>query len=132
MAWTAMMNDFSYQIIILYISAIFWTLAYDTIYGAQDMSDDEIIGIKSTSIKFKNNIKFFTSLSYFLSAVLLIFFFRKFIGMNIPTLFLLIFFLTLVCQILLFDKRVPEKCLKAFKINNLSGLVLFLTIIFLN
>ena len=132
MAWTAMMNDFSYQIIILYISAIFWTLAYDTIYGAQDMSDDEIIGIKSTSIKFKNNIKFFTSLSYFLSAVLLIFFFRKFIGMNIPTLFLLIFFLTLVCQILLFDKRVPKKCLKAFKINNLSGLVLFLTIIFLN
>ena len=132
MAWTAIMNDFSYQIIILYISAIFWTLAYDTIYGAQDMSDDEIIGIKSTSIKFKNNIKFFTSLSYFLSAVLLIFFFRKFIGMNIPTLFLLIFFLTLLYQILLFDKRVPKKCLKAFKINNLSGLVLFLTIIFLN
>ena len=27
-------------------SAIFWTLGYDTIYGAQDMSDDEIIGFK--------------------------------------------------------------------------------------
>ena len=36
------------------MSAIFWTLGYDTIYGAQDMVDDEIIGlIKSTSIKFK-------------------------------------------------------------------------------
>mgnify|MGYP006262618949 FL=1 len=57
MAWTAMGNNISQEIIILYLSAIFWTLGYDTIYGAQDMSDDEIIGLKSTSIKFKDNIK---------------------------------------------------------------------------
>ena len=57
MAWAAINNDITAEIIILYISAIFWTLGYDTIYGAQDMSDDEIIGLKSTSIKFKNNIK---------------------------------------------------------------------------
>ena len=55
MAWTAIHNNISIDIILLYISAIFWTLGYDTIYGAQDMSDDEIIGLKSTSIKFKNN-----------------------------------------------------------------------------
>ena len=53
MAWTAMNNEISLEILLLYASAIFWTLGYDTIYGAQDMSDDEIIGIKSTSIKFK-------------------------------------------------------------------------------
>ena len=53
MAWTSLNNTVSVEIIILYVSAIFWTLGYDTIYGAQDMSDDEIIGIKSTSIKFK-------------------------------------------------------------------------------
>ena len=55
MAWTAMNNSLSIGIIILYVSAIFWTLGYDTIYGAQDMSDDEIIGLKSTAIKFKKN-----------------------------------------------------------------------------
>ena len=59
MAWTAMNNNISIEVIVLYLSAIFWTLGYDTIYGAQDMSDDEIIGLKSTSIKFKNNIKLF-------------------------------------------------------------------------
>jgi len=59
MGWTAINNDISLEIIILYISAIFWTLGYDTIYGAQDMSDDEIIGLKSTSIKFKENIRLF-------------------------------------------------------------------------
>ena len=57
MAWSSINNSISPEILILYLSAIFWTLGYDTIYGAQDMSDDEIIGIKSTSIKFKKNIK---------------------------------------------------------------------------
>ena len=54
MAWTAINNSkYHLKLCILYLSAIFWTLGYDTIYGAQDMSDDEIIGLKSTSIKFK-------------------------------------------------------------------------------
>jgi 4-hydroxybenzoate polyprenyltransferase len=53
MAWTASTNYISQEIIIFYLSAIFWTLGYDTIYGAQDIRDDEIIGVKSTSIKFK-------------------------------------------------------------------------------
>ena len=65
MAWTAINNNVSYEIIILYISAIFWTLGYDTIYGVQDMTDDEIIGVRSTSIKFKKNIKLFVGTSYF-------------------------------------------------------------------
>ena len=45
MALTAIHNNISIDIILLYISAIFWTLGYDTIYGAQDMSDDEIIDL---------------------------------------------------------------------------------------
>ena len=67
MAWSAMNNFISLEIVVLYISAIFWTLGYDTIYGAQDMSDDEIIGLKSTSIKFKRNIKEFIAISYFIT-----------------------------------------------------------------
>ena len=64
MAWTAINNGITYEIVILYLSAIFWTLGYDTIYGAQDMSDDEIIGLKSTSIKFKNNPHKFLIICY--------------------------------------------------------------------
>ena len=47
MAWSAMNNTINIDILLLYLSAIFWTLGYDTIYGAQDMSADEIIGLKS-------------------------------------------------------------------------------------
>ena len=38
MAWAAYNDNISFEIIIVYISAIFWTLGYDTIYGAQDLS----------------------------------------------------------------------------------------------
>ena len=50
-----MTNEISYLPILLYLGAIFWTLGYDTVYGAQDISEDEIIGMKSTAIKFKKN-----------------------------------------------------------------------------
>ena len=92
MAWAAMNNNISYEIIALYVSAIFWTLGYDTIYGAQDMTDDEIIGVKSTSIKFKKNIKLFVSLCYILSSLILIYLFKNNINLNIFTFLLTLFF----------------------------------------
>ena len=64
LAWTSINNDISLAPIVFYFGAIFWTLGYDTIYGYQDIKDDEIIGVKSTSIKFKNNPKSFLILCY--------------------------------------------------------------------
>jgi 4-hydroxybenzoate polyprenyltransferase len=128
MAWTSINNDISLEIIILYISAIFWTLGYDTIYGAQDMSDDEIIGLKSTSIKFKKNIKLFVGICYLLSFSLLTCIFYNKIGFNLFTFLFLMFVLTLLSQLKIFDKNEPSSCLAAFKLNNLSGLFLFTSI----
>jgi 4-hydroxybenzoate polyprenyltransferase len=132
MAWAAINNSISFEIIILYISAIFWTLGYDTIYGAQDMVDDEIIGIKSTSIKFKKNIKFFVSISYLLTALILFYLFYMEIGVNIFTTLLVFFILSLFLQIKKFNKLKPRSCLDAFKLNNISGLILFLSIYSIN
>ncbi|MFL2877705.1 MAG: 4-hydroxybenzoate octaprenyltransferase [Candidatus Pelagibacter sp.] len=132
MAWTALNNNISYEIITLYISAIFWTLGYDTIYGAQDMVDDEIIGIKSTSIKFKKNIKLFVGLSYVLTASILLFLFVNNLGLNMFTLLLMLFILTLFYQIKKLDKDKPKKCLALFKLNNISGIILFLSIFTIN
>jgi 4-hydroxybenzoate polyprenyltransferase len=132
MGWTSIIPHISIDILVLYVSAIFWTLAYDTIYGAQDMSDDEIIGIKSTSIKFKNNMKLFISISYFVSSACLIYFFRNDIGLNFLTICLICFYLSLVWQIIKFDKNDPFNCLKTFKLNNYSGFILLLTILFKN
>ncbi len=128
MAWAAVNNNISPDIIILYLSAIFWTLGYDTIYGAQDMSDDEIIGLKSTSIKFKNNIKMFVFASYMLTIILIAYLFINIIGINFSSLFFLLFIGILMYQIKRFDKTDSKSCLKLFKINNLAGLIMFLSI----
>ena len=77
MAWSSVNDNISVEIVILYIAAIFWTLGYDTIYGAQDIEDDEIIGINSTSVKFKNNIKLFVSSCYFLKYFLIFYLLHK-------------------------------------------------------
>tara|TARA_B100000886_G_scaffold219372_1_gene152307 strand:- start:373 stop:1230 length:858 start_codon:yes stop_codon:yes gene_type:complete len=131
LAWTATNNTISLEILPLYLSAIFWTLGYDTIYGIQDMSDDEIIGLKSTSIKFKNNVKLFIFMSYSLSFFFLMILFKDFIGFNIFSILFIMFLLSLIYQ-LKFEKKNPKSCLKMFRLNNLSGLILFLTIFSLN
>jgi 4-hydroxybenzoate polyprenyltransferase len=98
MAWAAVTNTVSVEIIILYTSAIFWTLGYDTIYGTQDIVDDEIIGIKSTSVKFKNNIKYFVSFCYCVSSALIIFLFYNDFGLNSGSLMMIIYILSLMYQ----------------------------------
>ena len=120
MAWVAVTGSISEEIILLYMAAIFWTLGYDTIYGVQDIVDDEIIGIKSTSIKFKKNIKFFVSVCYFLSSFLIIILFYDQYGLNSFTLLVIFFVLSLIYQIMKFKKNSPKKCLEAFSLNNFS------------
>ena len=44
LGWISIKNEISLVPIIFYLGAIFWTLGYDTIYGYQDIKDDEIIG----------------------------------------------------------------------------------------
>ena len=132
MAWTSITNELNVEIVILYISAIFWTLGYDTIYGVQDMSDDEIIGLKSTSIKFKKNIKTFVTTSYLITLFTLIFVFKDFLGVNIFSFLILMFFLSLLFQIMKFKKSNSKSCLEAFKFNNVSGFILFFAIITIN
>jgi len=132
MAWAAVNNNITIEIITLYISAIFWTLGYDTIYGAQDMSDDEIIGLKSTSVKFKNNIKLFIGVSYLINVLLLTYLFKTDIGYNFFSVLLFFFIITLFYQIFKFNKNQPKSCLKMFKINNISGLSLLTSILLIN
>ena len=131
MAWVAINNTISTEIILLYISAIFWTLGYDSIYGVQDMADDEIIGLKSTAIKFKKNIKLFVSMNYLLTSSFLLYLFRNELNLNLFSFFFILFCLSLMYQVIIFNSRRPETCLRAFKFNNLSGFILFLGILFI-
>jgi 4-hydroxybenzoate polyprenyltransferase len=48
----------------LYAAAILWDLGFDTIYGFQDMEDDAVIGVKSTSRRFAHAPRAFISACY--------------------------------------------------------------------
>ena len=130
LAWISIANEISIIPIIFYLGAIFWTLGYDTIYGFQDIKDDEIIGVKSTSIKFKNDPKKFLFISYciFIISLLLIgilmsFKYYYFLFMIFPILHLLVF------QIKKLNTNLPFDCLNKFKSNNFLGIIIFINIL---
>jgi len=132
MGWSSITNNISIEPIILYLSAIFWTLGYDTIYGLQDIHDDEIIGVKSTAIKFKKNVKMFVGACYCLCVLIILI---MFIMMKINSYLLLIsipFIFSLIYQIKIFKISNAKSCLTAFKSNNLSGFLIFIFILSFN
>ncbi len=130
LAWISINNSISIVPVIFYIGAIFWTLGYDTIYGYQDIKDDEIIGVKSTSIKFKNNPKIFISLCYLLFLISLI---TIGVLMNFKIIYfftlIIIFFHLIIYQIKNLNVESPNECLQKFKSNNYFGLIVFINIL---
>ena len=130
LGWTAINDEIELIPILFYLGAIFWTLGYDTIYGYQDIKDDEIIGLKSTSIKFKGKAKKFLIICY---TSLIIFFLIGAYSMNLNYnfyLFMIVPFIHLfLYQIKIFNLKDPSSCLKAFKSNNFLGLLIFLNIL---
>ena len=131
LGWTSVTEQISLIPIIFYFGAIFWTLGYDTIYGSQDINDDEIIGLKSTAIKFKKNLKLFLSICYLIFILCLIIggFLMKFNLFYFLFLILPIFHLFLY-QIRFFNSEDSSRCLTIFKSNNFFGLIT-LSVIFL-
>ncbi len=130
LGWTAVNGKLELIPILFYLGAIFWTLGYDTIYGYQDIKDDEIIGLKSTSIKFKGKAKEFLFVCYVFVIIFFIvgglkmnFHFSYYILILIPLMHLFLY------QIKKFDLNNPSSCLNAFKSNNLFGLIIFLNIL---
>ncbi len=130
LGWTTIHGQIDLVPIIFYIGAIFWTLGYDTIYGYQDIKDDEIIGLKSTSIKFKDKAKQFLFLCYLTLIFTLILMGYMMNFSKYYYLFLLFpFFHLFFFQLKIFNIKDPSKCLKAFLSNNFFGFLVYLNIL---
>ena len=125
LGWISIQESLDLTPIIFYIGAIFWTLGYDTIYGYQDIKDDEIIGVKSTSIKFKNNPKKFLSLCYVITFISIISIGVLMNFNNYYFLFLILPAIHLFFQIKVLNIKDQNICLKIFKSNNMLGLIIF-------
>ena len=122
-------NLFNLELILFYVGSVFFTIGYDTIYGFQDIKDDEKIGIKSTSIKFKSNAKlflftiYFIAFSFWTSSLILLH-----NSISIITIFILLCLLILI-KVLLTNTKEPNECKKTFIYNSYFSLSIMFVLI---
>ena len=129
LAYAANSGTLDYFCICFYISAIAWTIFYDTIYSFQDIEDDRKAGIKSTGILFEANPKLYLTI---LIGVIIVTVGPVFYILSngdltqilILTSGILLFSLHLTLQLIKLDYRNPVNCLNTFKSNRTAGLVL--------
>lgn len=129
MAFTAQIGIFPpYSAWLLFIAAVIWTVAYDTIYAMIDRDDDIKIGVKSTAILFGELDRVMIALLHALVIGILALiaqreqlgdiYFAGLAGATISALY----------QQFLIRNRDPKGCLKAFTHNNWFGMSIFLGI----
>ena len=130
LGWTSINESLSILPILFYIGAIFWTLGYDTIYGFQDVKDDEIIGLKSTSIKFKKKpFIFLLTCYFFLFLMLVVLGILKNFNIFYYAFSLIIMYHLFFYQLKSVDIKDPINCLKIFKSNNFFGFLIFVQLL---
>ncbi len=130
LGWTSVNADIGFIPFIFYSGAIFWTLGYDTIYGFQDIKDDEIIGLKSTSIKFKSNPIIFLYICYtvYLISLIMVGYLNEFNNLYFIFLVIIVYHM-FIFQIKNFNPHEPLSCLKIFKSNNILGTLVFVSLL---
>lgn len=129
LGWSVFFENITLETIILYMTGVFWTLGYDTIYALQDKVDDLKIKVKSTAIKFGHDIKNFLFFCYISLITLLVA--LGFLTERSFIYFILIAIaaLHLIFQVIIIQKiksNNKNKIQKVFNSNNSFGLLIFL------
>lgn len=122
--YSAIKDNITANVIIIYCACGFWTIAYDTIYAFLDINDDKRIGIKSTAILLE-----YTHYKAIILALYCIFIILFVIGMwNICCFFTYISVILCIINILwiiyTLDINNSHNCIIRFKENNKIGLIL--------
>ena len=112
----------------LYAAGIAWTLYYDTIYAHQDREDDALIGVKSTARLFGDNTRpwlwGFAGLAVALVALAILLSGAGFWGKAIALAGALAFGAHMLRQMQSLDLNDPASCLRIFRDNRDTGLIL--------
>ena len=124
MGWTAVTNEVDWSSLLLLIAAFTWTMGFDTIYAHQDKSDDSIIGMKSTALKFGKSTPKWLTAFYTITLVSLFI-----VGWSVGAKLIFFTFFAMAClhaiwQISTLDIDNPDNCLARFRANGLFGLII--------
>ena len=112
-------QNINYSIFYLYFAGVFLTIAYDTIYGFQDIKYDKKLGLKSLAILLENN-KIIIFYLYMISFILfLTFFLNNFSNKITSFLCGFVIFIIFSYQYILFKRN--KSLIKIFKTNVIYG-----------
>ena len=129
MVFTAVLGTTTKTTWLLFLAALVWPVAYDTMYAMVDREDDLKVGVKSTAILFGDADVFIVGC---LQACVIVIYLL--VGQQLE-LGAYYYFGVLVAaclaayQIYVIRNREPEKCFAAFLQNNWLGLAVFLGVV---
>jgi 4-hydroxybenzoate polyprenyltransferase len=128
MAFAALTGTVPKQGWLLYVAALIWTVAYDTMYSMADREDDLKLGLKSTAILFGDYDRIMIAVFQllFLLALALLGFELEFSG--VYYLGLGVAALLLGYEQFLIADRNPAHCFAAFLHNHWVGAIIFIGI----
>jgi 4-hydroxybenzoate polyprenyltransferase len=123
LGWTAVLGRLDWPAVVLYAGAVLWTIGYDTIYAHQDREDDDLIGLKSTALKFGRATKPWLALLYALAWLAIT---AAGLMAQAGTAFLLVMLAAaaqLGWQVATLDIDNPDNCLRRFRSNRDFGFI---------
>jgi 4-hydroxybenzoate polyprenyltransferase len=129
LGWPAVLGRVDWPAVVLYAGAVAWTIGYDTIYAHQDREDDDLIGLKSTALKFGRATKPWLALLYAIAWFAIV---AAGIMAHAGTAFLLGMTTAaaqLAWQVLTLDIDDAENCLKRFRSNRDFGAIVLAAIL---
>jgi 4-hydroxybenzoate polyprenyltransferase len=129
LGWPAVLGRLDWPAVVLYAGAVAWTIGYDTIYAHQDREDDDLIGLKSTALKFGRATKVWLALLYAIAWLAIV---AAGIMAHAGTAFLLGMMAAaaqLAWQVLTLDIDDAENCLERFRSNRDFGAIVLAAIL---
>ena len=129
MAFSAQLEMLPVSAWLIYVAAIVWTVAYDTMYAMADREDDLKIGVKSAAVLLKDwDRAVIGGLQLLMLGVLVIL--GQWKAFNMAYYFaLFVSLLFMGYQQFLIRGQEPKACINAFLNNHWVGLVIFMGII---
>ncbi len=123
--WSATFGSLALAPVLLYVSAVAWTVGYDTVYAVQDARDDAIVGIRSTARLFAGRTRGAVALFFCAAAALALAAILLAGGGWIALIGWLAYSAHLGWQVARVDGADPATALALFRSNRDAGLLLF-------
>jgi 4-hydroxybenzoate polyprenyltransferase len=125
MGWATITANLAWPAVLLFLGAVAWVIAYDTIYACQDKEDDAIVGVRSTALLFGERARPLVGAFYAGGVVLIALALALNDASPLSFLGLAGFAAHLAWQVARFDHRDGTLCLKLFRANRDAGAILF-------